>query len=44
MSRAIALTRKARIAAIEQPLELARSAIVLSCGAALVLAGQALPL
>lgn len=43
MSKAIALSRTAYAAAQQRQLDIARSAIVLGCGAALILAGQALP-
>ena len=43
MSRAIAITRNAFLEARERRIEVLRSTIVLGCGMALVLAGQALP-
>lgn len=44
MSKAIAITRAAYEAAQQRQIDIARSAIVLACGAALILAGQPLPL
>lgn len=44
MSKAIALTRSARDIALERQLDILRSIIVLGCGAALIFAGQPLPL
>ncbi len=43
MTKAIALTRTAYAAAHQRQLDIARSVIVLGCGASLILAGQALP-
>lgn len=43
MSKAIALTRQARQASLANTADIARGAIVLACGAALILAGQPLP-
>jgi len=44
MSKAIAFSRTLLVAPRPHPVEIARSAIVLGCGAALTLAGVALPL
>ncbi|WP_407875563.1 hypothetical protein [Qipengyuania nanhaisediminis] len=44
MSTAIALSRNTFHAVRIRQVEIARSAIVLGCGAALILAGQPLPL
>ncbi|MFL0355037.1 hypothetical protein ACI5KX_01045 [Erythrobacter sp. GH1-10] len=44
MTKAIALSRTAVETARAWQLEILRSAIVLGCGAALILAGQPLPL
>ncbi|MEM9500628.1 MAG: hypothetical protein AAF941_02160 [Pseudomonadota bacterium] len=44
MRKAIAITRAACEAAQQRKIDIARSAIVLACGAALILAGQPLPL
>ena len=43
MAKAIALSKTAYEAARERQLDVVRSAIVLGCGAALILAGQPLP-
>lgn len=43
MSKAIAITRTTILEAQQRRIEIARSAIVLACGAALILAGQPLP-
>ena len=44
MTKAIALSRTALETARTRQLEILRCAIVLGCGAALILAGQAIPL
>ena len=44
MTKAIALSRTPLEAARARQIEIARSAIVLGCGAALIFAGQAFPL
>ncbi|MEL7445443.1 MAG: hypothetical protein AAGK02_06470 [Pseudomonadota bacterium] len=44
MNKAIAISRKASEFALERQLDLARAMIVLGCGAALIFAGQPLPL
>ncbi|MEM7666818.1 MAG: hypothetical protein AAF250_13255 [Pseudomonadota bacterium] len=44
MSKAIATTRAAYEAARQSRIDIARGVIVLACGAALILAGQPLPL
>ena len=43
MSKAITLTRAACEAAQQRQIDIARGAIVLACGAALILAGQPFP-
>ncbi|MEL7217002.1 MAG: hypothetical protein AAGK01_01065 [Pseudomonadota bacterium] len=43
MTKAIAFTRSAYSAAQQRQQDLARSLIVLGCGASLILAGQSLP-
>lgn len=43
MSKAIALTYAVRAASVERSRDIARSAIVVACSAALILAGQAIP-
>ncbi|MEL6876669.1 MAG: hypothetical protein AAGL68_01040 [Pseudomonadota bacterium] len=44
MSKAIALARTPRDDALTRQVEIARAMIVLGCGAALIFAGQPLPL
>ena len=43
MSKAIAISRRAYLEARQRQLDVLSSVIVLGCGAALILAGQALP-